>query len=92
MTETKHDPVVALCSRCGGTIEVGQKVHVIGENEVMSTGELSLIKNLEMVCETCYPLLEVGWPDSVEHEQGNGKKALRIIMAEKAPPVSPIPG
>lgn len=77
------DIVVSICPRCGGAIEVGQNVYVVGENEVMATGELHLIRDVEKICEDCYPHLERTWPDRVEHEQGDGKKALAIIVDEK---------
>lgn len=85
---TEHDTVVAICPRCGGAIEVGQKVYVVGENDVMTTGELSLIKNVEQICEACYPRLEVRWPDRVEHDHGPGKTALSLITREEAPAIS----
>ncbi len=79
-----YENVVAICPRCKGTIEIGQKVYVVGEHQIESTGELSLIANKEKICESCYPRLTITWPDHTDHEHGDGDKALDIILRKEA--------
>lgn len=83
----QEDPIVCRCSRCGGTIKTGNKAYEIAEVDVLQSREFSTVKKMEIICETCYPELNMDWPARTEFEPEGSRPALDIILDEATPTV-----